>query len=195
MPKSQEQFDDIRKQKKKLIMDTALELFAENGFHATSISHIARKAGISKGLTYYYFESKKEILDEIILQGFDTVYSNFDLNKDRVLTEEEFISFIKKIFQIMRENLRYWKLYYSLMFQPKVAESLQDDYTEKAKPLLEMLSKFIISKGSKDPQGDLMVISALLEGAYLFTVTAPEMFPGKLLEEKITNACFKIING
>lgn len=194
-PRSAEQFDDIRKQKRKLIMDTALELFAENGFHATSISQIARKAGISKGLTYNYFNSKKEILDEIILQGFDSVYSNFDVNKDGVLSEEEFISFIKKVFKIMRDNLRYWKLYYSLMFQPKVTESLQDEYTEKAKPLLEMLSKFIVSKGSKDPEGDMMVISALLEGAYLFTVTTPEMFPEKMLEEKIIKACFKIING
>ena len=54
MPKSPEQFDDIRKQKKQLIMDTALELFAENGFHATSISQIAAKAKISKGLFLFF---------------------------------------------------------------------------------------------------------------------------------------------
>ncbi|MBN2892749.1 MAG: TetR family transcriptional regulator, partial [Bacteroidales bacterium] len=36
-PRSAKQFDDIRKQKKELIMETALELFAENGFHATSM--------------------------------------------------------------------------------------------------------------------------------------------------------------
>ena len=77
-PRSAKQFDDIRKQKSKLIMETALELFAENGFHATSISQIAKKAGISKGLIYNYFESKNDILEEIIEEGFDDVYSNFD---------------------------------------------------------------------------------------------------------------------
>ncbi|MFW5756578.1 MAG: TetR/AcrR family transcriptional regulator, partial [Tangfeifania sp.] len=86
MPRSSEQFNDIRKQKKKLIMDTALELFAENGFHATSISQIAKKAGISKGLAYNYFESKDEILDQIVKSGFDSVYSHFDMNHDGVLT-------------------------------------------------------------------------------------------------------------
>ncbi|HSH19451.1 MAG TPA: helix-turn-helix domain-containing protein, partial [Draconibacterium sp.] len=105
-PRSAEQYDDIRKQKKDLILETALELFAENGFHATSISQIAKKAGISKGLTYNYFDSKKEILDNIILEGFDTIYSNFDINQDGILTEEEFIYFIKQSFQLMRENMR-----------------------------------------------------------------------------------------
>ena len=62
-PRSAKQFDEIRKQKKELILESALELFAENGFHATSISQIAKKAGISKGLIYNYFESKNEILN------------------------------------------------------------------------------------------------------------------------------------
>ena len=194
-PRSAKQFDDIRKQKKKLILNTALELFAENGFHATSINQIAKKAGISKGLTYNYFESKKEILDEIIQEGFDTIYSNFDINQDGVLTEEEFIYFIRQNFQLMRENIRYWKLYYSLMLQPKVAESFQKEYLEKANPLLGKLLQFVVSKGSKDPEGDMLVISALLEGAYLFAITAPEMFPEKIMEDKIIKACFKIING
>ena len=193
-PRSAKQYNDIRKQKKKLIMDTALGLFAENGFNATSISQIAKKAGISKGLTYNYFESKKEILDEIIQEGFDTIYSNFDLDHDGILTEEEFVHFIHTSFEIMKENLEYWKLYYSLMLQPKVAESFAGEYDEKAKPILSMLYGFISSKGSKDPEGDLMVISALMEGAYLFFITAPDLFPSETLEEKIIEACFKIIN-
>ena len=70
MPRSLKQNEKIRKQKKQLILDTALELFAENGFHATSMSQVAKKAGVSKGLAYNYFESKQDILDEIIKTGF-----------------------------------------------------------------------------------------------------------------------------
>jgi AcrR family transcriptional regulator len=106
-PRSAKQFDDIRKQKKQLIIDTALKLFAEHGFHATSISQIAKKAGISKGLTYNYFNSKKEILDEIVLTGFNTMYGNLDMNHDGILTENEFVYFIKESFRIMQENTEY----------------------------------------------------------------------------------------
>ena len=194
MPRSSEQFDDIRKQKKKLIMDTALELFAENGFHATSISQIAKKAGISKGLTYNYFKSKDEILHEIIQEGYETIYSNFDINQDGMLTEEEFIYFIKQSFRITRENQKFWKLYFSVMLQPKVAKLFEKEYTEKTKPVLTMLYNFVKSKGSKDPEGDVMAISAMMEGAYLFMVTASEFFPAEKLEQTIIDALFRIIN-
>jgi AcrR family transcriptional regulator len=194
MPRSQEQYDEIRKQKKQLIMDTALELFAENGFHATSMSQVAKKAGISKGLAYNYFESKKEILDEIIKAGFDSIFSNFDLNKDGVLTEEEFNFFIQKSFQVLRENLRYWRLYYSITLQSKVAESFQSEYIEKVKPLFSMLHQFAESKGSKDPESDVIAISALLEGSYLFTITASDFFPTDKMENVVIDACFRIIN-
>jgi len=194
-PKSAKQFNDIRKQKKDLILETALGLFAENGFHATSISQIAKKAGISKGLTYNYFESKKELLDEIIEHGFTTIYENFDINKDGTLSKEEFIYFIKQNFKLVRDNTKHWKLFFSLMLQPHVADSFAKDYENKGAPLFQMLFKFLKSQGSKDPQGDLMVISSMLEGAFLYCVTAPDIFPAEIMEEKVINACFKIING
>ncbi len=193
-PRSAKQINTIRKEKKNLILETALELFAENGFHATSISQIAKKAKISKGLTYNYFESKKEILDEILRVGFDSIYSNFDLNQDGVLTEEEFIWFIKQSFRIMRENNRFWKLYFSLLFQPKVAESFQNDYSETSKNLYSKLFQFVVGKGSTNPESDVIVITALLKGAYITTVSAPDYFPPEKMELTIIEALLTILN-
>jgi AcrR family transcriptional regulator len=194
MPRSPEQFNDIRKQKKQLIMDTALELFAENGFHATSISQIASKAKISKGLTYNYFESKKEILDELIQHGFNTIFENLDLNKDGIVTKEEFIHFIKHSFLLVRENIQHWKLFFALLVQPHVAESFSQQYITKGEPVFLMMYNFIKSQGSKDPEGDLMAISAMIEGSFLYLIAAPDVFPMHIMEEKVINACFKIIN-
>ncbi len=193
MPKSPEQFDDIRKQKKQLIMDTALELFAENGFHATSISQIAAKAKISKGLTYNYFGSKNEILDEIMTQGFNEIYDNLDINHDGVLIEDEFKYFIHENFRLVRENLHYWKLFFSLLLQPKVSVAFADRYQKKAGPIFEMLFQFIVSNGSKAPEKDLMAISSMIEGAFLYMVAAPDVFPVEKLEEAVIDNCLKII--
>lgn len=193
-PRTAKQFDKIRQEKKSLIMDTALELFAENGYHATSMSRIAKKAGISKGLAYNYFDSKKEILDEIIHTGFTTIYANLDLNHDGILTEEELILFIRHNFRIMRANLRYWKLYFSLMLQPHVAESFNDEYSKNVQSVMSMLHEFLVRKGSKDPDGDLMVLSALFEGASLMTIVAPDSFPAKIMEEKIIDAIERFIH-
>ena len=174
-------------------MDTALELFAENGFHATSISQIAAKAKISKGLTYNYFGSKNEILDEIMTQGFNEIYDNLDINHDGVLIEDEFKYFIHENFRLVRENLHYWKLFFSLLLQPKVSVAFADRYQEKAGPIFEMLFQFIVSSGSKEPEKDLMAVTAMIEGAFLYMVAAPDVFPSDKLEKAVIDNCLKII--
>ncbi len=194
MPRSQEQYDDIRKHKKELIMEVALELFAESGYHATSISQIAKKAKISKGLTYNYFKSKEEILDEIMEQGFNQIYNNLDINHDGILSEEEFIYFIRQNFKLLRENMQHWKLLFSLMLQPNISKTFADTYSEKAGPIFKLFYGFIQSQGSENPDKDLMAIASMLEGAFLYCVAAADVFPAKQLEEAVIYASFKIIN-
>jgi len=43
------------------VLQAASELFAENGFEATSITEIGREAGMSKSVLYHYFGSKREL--------------------------------------------------------------------------------------------------------------------------------------
>ncbi|WP_319503082.1 TetR/AcrR family transcriptional regulator [uncultured Draconibacterium sp.] len=194
MPRSPEQFDDIRKQKKLLIMETALELFAENGYHTTSISQIAAKAKISKGLTYNYFSSKEEILNELMEHGFNEIYDNLDMNHDGILTDEEFIYFIRQNFKLLRENMQHWKLFFSLLLQPQISKAFAEMYEEKAAPIFNLFYGFIKAHGSKDPETDLMAIASLLEGAFLYCVAAPDVFPMEKLEEAVISASFKIVN-
>lgn len=53
---------------KELILETAREIISEVGFHRTTTAKLARKAGISEGTIYRHFESKEEILLEILKQ-------------------------------------------------------------------------------------------------------------------------------
>jgi AcrR family transcriptional regulator len=197
MPRSTEQLEQLRKEKKKQIMDVALELFAHNGFHATSISTIAQKAEISKGLIYTYFTSKQEILKEITDLAIEKIYANFDYNKDGLLTNEEFIFFIHESFRIVKKNIMFWQLYTALMLQPRIMDLLGDEYRNlegKSKPLVHALIQFLERNGSPDPQGDLMVIASMIKGGFLYAITAPEVFPIDLLEEKIVKACFRLLD-
>ncbi len=53
--------------KRTSLMEAAFELFTEEGFQNTTISEIARKAGIGKGTFYFYFEDKYDIRNRIII--------------------------------------------------------------------------------------------------------------------------------
>ncbi|UGT38748.1 TetR/AcrR family transcriptional regulator [Nocardia yamanashiensis] len=48
------------------ILDAAFECFAERGYHATSIAHIVKKVGVAQGTFYLYFQSKRDIIDQVL---------------------------------------------------------------------------------------------------------------------------------
>lgn len=192
-PRSAKQLDDIRKQKKELIMETALELFANNGFHATTISQIARKAGISKGLAYNYFESKNELLQELIDQGFQEVGDMMVPEKDGFPTDGEFASFVGNSFDMVGNDLRHWRLFYSLLLQPTVAENFNEKYAKISEPFFKMMYAYIAGKGNTDPEGDVMIISSMIEGALLYLIVASEIFPKEQLKQKVIEGIFRII--
>ncbi len=194
MPRSEEQFEKIRNQKTKLIMNTALRLFAEKGFHATSMSQVAEKAGISKGLAYNYFKSKQEILDSIIQTGFDSVYANFDLNHDGILTEDEFRHFIRETIGMVFENRIFWKLFLSLMLKEGQAEAALEKYSKTNNDIVLILKRFIISRGATNIDECLMSVSFILKGAFLIAVTSPEITDPGNFTEMVINACMKQIS-
>ena len=193
-PRSSKQFEDIRQEKRQLIMDVALELFAENGFHATSISQIAKKAKISKGLIYNYFESKNDILEEITRWAFDNIYLQLDPNKDGILTREEFVGFIRATLKSVDENRHFWKLYFALVFQPQILEAYIQKYTDKGIEMGKMLHEFIVLQGSVSPEKDLMAISFLLKGATLVVLASPHFFLTDDIVEDTVDACFRLIS-
>ena len=57
------------------LLAVALDLFAERGYHATSITHIIEKASVARGTFYQYFRSKQEIFDDLLDQLFEQVTS------------------------------------------------------------------------------------------------------------------------
>ena len=65
-PKAQDQRDTKRE-----IVDAALELFATNGFHGTSMRDIARAAGVRESGIYHYFTNKEALLDAVIFEPGD----------------------------------------------------------------------------------------------------------------------------
>jgi TetR/AcrR family fatty acid metabolism transcriptional regulator len=54
--------------KRRIILDAAVRVFARQGFHACRVSDIADEAGVAYGLVYHYFQSKDEVLDTLFLE-------------------------------------------------------------------------------------------------------------------------------
>ena len=54
--------------KRRLILDAAIRVFARQGFHHCRVSDVADEAGVAYGLVYHYFDSKEEILDTLFTE-------------------------------------------------------------------------------------------------------------------------------
>jgi AcrR family transcriptional regulator len=128
MPRTKEQYEQIRFEKQNLIKQTALKLFAAKGYATTSISDIAQAAGISKGLMYNYFKSKEEVLRTIWDELLEEFVAMIDPNHDGEVTPEEGENFVDKIFEMLLNRREEMKLYYQFSFQPDVVDFLENKY-------------------------------------------------------------------
>lgn len=207
-PRTAEQFEEMREERKTHIMDVALEHFAKEGYHKTTISHIARHAGMSKGLMYNYFTSKESLLFEIIMRSVNEMYADFDRNKDGYLSEEEFEFFIRRLFDLMKEKKTFWRLIFQLVMQNEVREKLFNMFPSSGKFMEEnriipdqaLLNSIVITltdyfvrkkvneKPGYDPIRELNLFTLLLKGfalSYVFMDDNDEGYHEKTITDII----------
>ena len=72
MPKTKEQFNQIKEERRNSILHTALYLFALHGYDAVGVDHVAKASQCSHGLLYHYFKGKDELfqclMEELCVQ-------------------------------------------------------------------------------------------------------------------------------
>lgn len=71
-PRSEEQNEAIKDERREQILSAALRVFATKGFAATKISDIVAESGVSHGLVYHYFQSKEDIFNELLKRAVDS---------------------------------------------------------------------------------------------------------------------------
>jgi len=60
------------------IVDAAVKLFSELGYHRTSMDDIAKEANVAKGTLYYHFSGKGELFETIVTYGFQLLRDNIE---------------------------------------------------------------------------------------------------------------------
>lgn len=108
-------FDKIPEEKRNRIINVAIKEFADNGFENTSIQQIAKKAGISVGSVYKYFENKETMFSMVVHQGMSSLeellMSLADSSEDIIVKAE---TIIRELLKYSRKNPELIKLYCQL---------------------------------------------------------------------------------
>ncbi|MBI4497320.1 MAG: TetR/AcrR family transcriptional regulator [Chloroflexi bacterium] len=66
--------DSRTEQRRASLLQAALELFVEKGFHETKVSEIVERAGVAQGTFYLYFSSKREAFNTLMGLWFDALW-------------------------------------------------------------------------------------------------------------------------
>jgi AcrR family transcriptional regulator len=66
-----------QREKRKLILDAAIRVFAEHGYHGARVGDIAEDAGVAHGLLYHYFASKDDVLRTIFTENWGELIERF----------------------------------------------------------------------------------------------------------------------
>ena len=100
---SQPKYQRRKEDRPQEIADAAFRTFAEKGYAATRIDDVAKRAGVSKGLTYLYYKTKedlfKAVVKNVVIRRVDSLIGNVESTE---LSSEEFLrgpllDFMKKV--------------------------------------------------------------------------------------------------
>ena len=150
-PRTNQQFEEIRKSSKEKILKVALELFAKKGYHATSISKIAQRAKISKGLMYNYFASKEKLLDEIIQKGFNSLAELEFKAQRNVHPEKQLEDFVDSVLDNLYSNITYWQLYLALLVHPEIQKKFEKEMQQFRDEFVRELASLFRKLKVKNP--------------------------------------------
>ncbi len=91
--------------RKEQILDAAMRVFAQKGFTRATNKDIAREAGITPGLIYYYFESKEAVFREIVEQRSPLRLIGAFSEEMLALPPEQFLRyFIGRVLEIIEDE-------------------------------------------------------------------------------------------
>ena len=157
-----------RSQRREQLINTAIELFCENGYHATGVDKIIKKAGVSKKTLYTHFRSKEELIIAALRQ-YDGLFRNNFMRQVDSLTktpQEKLLA----IFDVA-EGWFSQKEFFGCMFINVIGE-----HSEKDSPIRDICKQFkhlmrnyfrdlCVQAGAEEPDILADKLALLFEGA------------------------------
>jgi len=150
------------KTKKEVILETALELFAERGYEATPTSLIAKEAGVSEGLIFKHYHNKVNLLEEVVKAGYRRIT---DKSRGSV-AEDDPIKLIGNVLdmplKLVEDERNFWRMQFRLI-DDQISQKHHSRYTQSVRlKLTEAFKKL----GYKEPEMESEILMLMVEALW-----------------------------
>jgi AcrR family transcriptional regulator len=183
-PRSAEANQAIRAESRALILEHALQLFAEDGYDRTTIRGIAERAGISQGLIYNYFRSKDELLRAIFEQSMADVRESFHVAEEAPKGERT-AALIRAAFAGVERNQRFWRISYGVRMQGAVLADLGEGLHRWTAEIHHTLQGYLREDGFDEPEIEGALLFAVIDGVSQHYVLDPKRYPLAQVMERL----------
>ncbi|MBS4173986.1 TetR/AcrR family transcriptional regulator [Bacillus sp. FJAT-49736] len=158
------------KQKRKELIETAIKLFADKGFQATSVQDIVSSYGISKGAFYNYFSSKEELLIDIFKHYHEKLNNKIlEIDSLSITSREKYKNRIQLQFKYFMKHRDFIVMYFREQNQ-SINEELRNLLNEHAFRMLEKEEALLMDSYGEDLRpyiSDLVLICMGIRNAYM----------------------------
>ena len=169
-PRSAHQFRQMRAQSKAKIADTAIKLFAKNGYSETSVEAIALKCGVAKGLVYNYFKNKEDLLLYSFMSAFEEIETSFPSSMPSADPVAMIELFINGTFDYFKKHMDFWRLQMTIMMQPSVPKRLQATLMKKLREYIALFAGLFEQNGVEHSLAEAWLFAASMDGVMLYSL-------------------------
>ena len=177
MPRSVKQNEQMRVATRTAVLNSAMRLFAQNGYAHTTTRSIANEAGISIGLMYHYFDSKERLLQAVFDNCMAILSQTFTTAYEKSAPQNRLANLLRAMFDILSGEEAFWSLFYMLRSQPSIMPVLGDDFRLWTKRLRDLLEEELQQAGRADPPMEALLLYSLIEGTIQQYLLDPDNYP------------------
>ncbi|HEY7620324.1 MAG TPA: TetR/AcrR family transcriptional regulator [Solirubrobacteraceae bacterium] len=129
-------------EKRRIILDAAVRVFASQGFNGCRVSDIADEAGVAYGLVYHYFRSKDEVLDTLFLERWNVMLDVIrDLDGQDLTAREKLYAIASFIIDSYRHDPDLMKVI--IVEVTRAANSFGQTHIEKITEAYELIAGIV----------------------------------------------------
>lgn len=169
MPRSEQEFEEIREKSTKKILSAAARVIAAKGT-AVTIAEVATEAGISQGLAYRYFPSKEAIFYELLRQMMKTGGIVNTSPQMRGTPKERLEQIITDTIQLRKEHPEFYQFLFQAMIAERLPKDIRDTFNEHGRDAHKIIRRLIVEGQAEgeivkdDPDQLTDTILACLDG-------------------------------
>jgi AcrR family transcriptional regulator len=171
----------VDREKAQRIVDAMRASVAQRGVAGSTFDHVAREAGVSRGLLHYYFGTKERLLAEVVRRDTELRMAQLDEQLAGAATADDFIALLRDTLETMvREDTAFLTLLFEFFTLSRRNDEIAAEFAELVRRTREGVAAVLAVKQDEgvlrlraEPEAIAEVLAGLGDGLALRMLGEP----------------------